>query len=352
MAVHTVLSLQARIKAISRLSDIISDKLNNYEAELKPVFTGAYIANPWFTERFVRQALSQWAEALTQTDTWIGRYGNLHPPKSLTVGVVNAGNIPFVGLHDLISILISGHKYQGKNATGDGILLPFIAGLIVEAEPALRDHITFAERLSGVDAVIATGSNNSARYFEYYFGKYPNIIRMNRNGVAVLTGDETKDELVALGKDIFTYFGLGCRNVSKLYVPEGYNFNQFFEAIFEYSFVNESSKYMNNFDYNNSVLLLKQIPFLQNGFLIVREEKHIASSIAVVHYEKYESPARLEEHLAQEREMIQCIAAGHSLYEHNKELKNITVPFGKTQSPELWDYADGVDTIKFLSGLN
>jgi len=347
----TTLRLKERMHALKRLSENISGKLENYDRDLKPVFVHAHRLNPWFTERFVKEALQQWSVALQQVETWLKTYGEMNPPKPLTVGVINAGNIPFVGLHDLISVIISGHNYQGKNASGDNILLPLVAQFLIEAEPAFGERINFVDRITGIDAVIATGSNNSARYFEHYFGKYPNIIRKNRNGVAVLTGNESNDELVALGKDIFWYFGLGCRNVSKLYVPKGYDLTKFFEAMFGYQFVSDSNKYINNFEYHNSVLLLKRIPFLQNGFLIVREEKQISSPISIVHYEQYESIPELTAHLIAEKDSLQCIATGSSLYENSHELKDITVTFGETQNPELWDYADGVDTVRFLAGL-
>lgn len=351
MTVHSVLGLQGRIKAIGRLSEMFADILDGPDKELLPVIQQAKHHNPWFTERFVKLAIEKWRDALLKTEEWIRPYGELNPSKPVSVGVVNAGNIPFAGLHDLLSVLVSGHNYVGKNATGDNILLPFVAGLLIRAEPSFRDRISFVERISGVDAVIATGNNNSARYFEFYFGKLPHIIRRNRNGAGVLTGEESEQQLVALGLDIFSYFGLGCRNVSKLYVPEGYNFNKFFEAMLPYSYVNESSKYMNNFEYNNSVFLLKLISFLQNGFLIIREEKHIASPISVVHYEKYSTLPELAKQLSEQKELLQCIATGSSFYEDYKELKRITVPFGQTQSPQLWDYADGVDTMKFLGVL-
>jgi hypothetical protein len=347
----TVLRLKERIHALGKLSELITSRLNN-EAEIKPVIAQASIQNPWFTERFVKEALQQWVAALQHVETWLKPYGEMNPTVPKTIGVINAGNIPFVGLHDLLSVLVSGHYYQGKNATGDNVLLPYIAQLLKEAEPAFGERIIFTERISGIDAVIATGNNNSARYFQYYFGKYPRIIRKNRNGVAILTGEESDEDLVQLGKDIFWYFGLGCRNVSKLYVSRGYDFNKFFEAMYHYKFVNESSKYMNNFEYNNSVLLLKRIPFLQNNFLIIREEMHIPSPISVVHYEYYDTIPELASQLNDQKEVLQCIAAGNSVYESQHDLKDITVQFGQTQNPNLWDYADRVDTIRFLAELN
>ena len=249
---------------------------------------------------------------------------------------MNAGNIPFVGFHDFLCMLISGNNYIGKNASDDTLLLPWIAEELIKIEPKFKERISFVEKLKDMDAVIATGSNNTARYFEYYFSKYPHIIRKNRNAVAVLTGDEPKEELNLLGEDIFRYFGLGCRNVSKLYVPRGYNFNGFFEAMFSYSQVMQHNKYMNNYDYNRAVFLMRQIPFLENNFLIIREDASIPSPISVVHYEFYDEAEKLKENLAEHKEQIQCIVGRDY------------IPFGQGQSPALWDYADGVDTMAFL----
>lgn len=319
---------------------------------LKAIITQARIENPWFTESNVITAMENWSLALENESIskWLSPYlpvlSKVHPAK--VIGLVNAGNIPLVGLHDMLTVLICGHSYVAKNATGDSILLPFIADLLNQLEPAFREKIHFVQKLENMDAVIATGNNNSARYFEYYFKKYPHIIRMNRNGVAVLTGDETTDQLRLLGQDIFSYFGLGCRNVSKLYVPRGYNFDKFFESIYEYNDVMMHSKYMNNFDYHNSVFLLKRIPFLQNGFLIIREEAHIASPVSVVHYEFYDDKVQLSQHLQEQLEHIQCIVAPNDYFKDENSLKKIAVTFGQTQSPALWDYADGVDTVKFL----
>ena len=321
--------------------------------DLKEVMIRAFQKNGWFTEGNILHAIENWGEALTEENIhqFFIRYPNfntvVHPQN---IGVINAGNIPFVGLHDLLIVLFSGHNYIGKNASDDPFLLPWIANVLFEIEPELRARISFVEKLENIDAVIATGSNNSSRYFEYYFGKYPNIIRKNRNGVAILTGFESNENLTELGKDIFTYFGLGCRNVSKLYVPFDYKFDSLFEAIFSESPIMNHSKYMNNFDYNNSVLLLKLVPFLQNGFLIIREDENIPSPISIVHYERYDNLDLLNKKLIDQKEKLQCIVA-NSDFVSDKYLDTMRVDFGKTQSPQLWDYADGVDTFKFLLDL-
>jgi hypothetical protein len=312
------------------------------------ILAKAYYQNNWFTERNVAHAANVWADTLTEENLkqWLKPYDKLEVKSEKRVGVINAGNIPFVGFHDFMSVLLSGHIYVGKNASDDSVLLPYIASLLCEIEPRLKTRIQFTDKLTSPDAVIATGSNNTSRYFEYYFSKYPNIIRKNRNAVAVLTGKESKEELKALGNDIFQYFGLGCRNVSKLYVPRNYDFKLFFETMVDFSEVMQHNKYMNNFEYNNAVLLLKRIPFLQNGFLIIFEDKRIPSPIAVLHYEYYDSISGVEVSLRNEKENIQCVVSTSDL-----NVESPVVKPGQTQKPALWDYADGVNTVEFLLSL-
>ena len=350
------IQLENRQQAFIQLGRALSTQLaalkSGENEGLKAIISQARIENPWFTEPNVIAAIENWCLALGNES--ISKWVSPYLPKltkehsSKVIGLVNAGNIPLVGLHDMLSVLICGHSYIAKNATGDFILLPYIANLLIELEPTFREKIRFVPKLENMDAVIATGNNNSARYFEYYFKKYPHIIRKNRNGVAVLTGDETTNDLKLLGNDIFSYFGLGCRNVSKLYVPRGYNFDKFFESIYENNDVMMHSKYMNNFDYHNSVYLLKRIPFLQNGFLIIREEPHVASPVSVIHYEFYDDRSKLHHHLQEQLESIQCIVAPIDFFSEENVLKKIAFTFGQTQTPSLWDYADGVDTVKFL----
>lgn len=350
------LNLQQRIDLIAALGGEFRNLLAGtagpeIQEEFRQIVSGANRLNPWFTNQSIHRAFEEWAKVLTPENVkqWASGYTLPEEPTTIRIGVINAGNIPLVGLHDLLSVILAGHVYVGKNASDDTLLLPFISKLLFRNERSLTDRIRFVPALKEMDAVIATGSNNSARYFEYYFGKYPHIIRMNRNGVAILSGNESKDELKALGDDIFTYYGLGCRNISKLYVPRGYSFNHFFESVYDFHDLMNFNKYMNNFDYNNSILLLKQVPFLQNGFLIIREEQAIPSPISIVHYEFYDSLSDLQEQLSHQTDQLQCIATSLSLA--NMELKKLSVPFGKTQSPALSDYADGVDTLKFLCEL-
>ncbi len=349
------------IKNVSKqLRAILSSKLSQYkadqeaESELKVVMLRAFQKNAWFTDKNIIAALEEWICALSDDNVnqWLGMYSQAIPVKvSKRIGVINAGNIPFVGMHDLLSVIFSGHNYIGKNASDDQHLLPWIAQQIISVEPAFENKISFVERLEKMDAVIATGSDNSSRYFEYYFGKYPNVIRKNRNGIAILTGNETSEELKLLGNDIFTFFGLGCRNVSKIYIPTDYQLDKLFEAVYDQNEVMNNQKYMNNFDYNNSVLLLKLVPFLQNGFLIMLENEKIPSPISILHYERYDNLLELNNKLAAKKDQIQCVVANEKTIQEGSSLKSIRVAFGHSQKPKLWDYADGVDTISFLSNL-
>ncbi len=298
--------------------------------------------NGWYTNDNVYFAIQSWAEALTidNLNQWLDTY-DFTNVDSKTVGLVLAGNIPLVGFHDFISVLLSGHKVLVKTSSNDQHLLPFLAEYLVSIEPKLVNHITFVEgKLEGFDAVIATGSNNTARYFEFYFKDKPSIIRKSRNSVAVLNGQETKEQMVALGEDVFRYFGLGCRNVSKIFVPKDYNFDAFFGGMFPYQDVIKYEKYINNYDYNKAVFLMSNFNLLDNEFLIIKEDSSYASPISSVFYEYYENIEDIKLRLQAENEQIQCIVS-------NDLIEN-SVAFGQTQKPNLWDYADNVDTIKFL----
>ena len=298
--------------------------------------------NGWYTPENVYFSIQSWATALTEEnlEQWLSAY-KFNDVKPKNVGLILAGNIPLVGFHDFLSVLISGNNVLIKTSSNDQHLLPFLAKYLIAIEPQLSSRITFVEgKMENFDTVIATGSNNTARYFEYYFKDKPSIIRKNRNSVAVLNGEETKEQLIALGEDIFRYFGLGCRNVSKLFVPKGYSFNAFFEAIFEYQDIIHYEKYANNYDYNKAVFLMSNFKLLDNGFLTIKEDSSYASPISSVFYEFYENLDDLQIRLASENEQIQCIVS-------NNLVKN-SINFGETQRPNLWDYADNVDTISFL----
>jgi hypothetical protein len=300
--------------------------------------------NGWFIESEVYFSVQSWAEALTSEnlDKWLSAY-NFTETEPKSVGLILAGNIPLVGFHDFLSVLVSGHKAVVKTSSNDQHLLPFLAKYLIQVEPSLEKRIEFVEKLENYDAVIATGSNNTARYFEYYFKDKPSIIRKNRNSVAVLDGNESEQDLIALGKDIFTYFGLGCRNVSKLFVPKGYDFEKFFKGMYEYREIINNQKYINNYDYNKAVFLMSNFLVLDNGFLVLKEDNSYSSPISSIFYEYYTDLEEIKNRLNQDSEQIQCVVS-------NNLIEN-SVAFGQTQHPQLWDYADNVDTILFLTKI-
>ncbi|MBC5864015.1 acyl-CoA reductase [Flavobacterium turcicum] len=301
--------------------------------------------NGWYTPENVYYAINSWAQALTpeNLDQWLKSY-EIEQQQPKTIALILAGNIPLVGFHDFLSVLICGHNVVIKTSSNDQHLLPFLAKYLIAIEPEFATKITFVEgKLENFDAVIATGSNNTARYFEYYFKDKPAIIRKSRNSVAVLTGNETAAQLHALGEDIFRYFGLGCRNVSKLFVPKDYSFVPFFEAIFAYQDVIHYEKYANNYDYNKAVFLMSNFKLLDNGFLTIKEDVSHASPISSVFYEYYDNLDALKNRLENEKDLLQCIVSD--------DLIENSIAFGETQNPRLWNYADNIDTISFLTSL-
>ena len=304
--------------------------------------------NGWLTvENCQRaaQAISTHFLQKNQLENWVAQYDLSEPTDPKTVGLVLAGNIPLVGFHDVLSVFIAGHRSAIKLSDKDRFLLPHLLDILKKWEPAAASYFTVVEKLTNFDAVIATGSNNSARYFEQYFSKYPHIIRRNRNAIAVLTGAETMAELYALGNDIFAYYGLGCRNVSKVYLPNNYDFEPLLEALHAYNQLVLNTKYKNNFDYNYAMYLLNNVPYHANGCIILVEEPAITSRIATLHYEHYADLRQVEGELIMHRDEIQCVVGATSISEIP------SVPFGKAQQPGLTDYADGVDTMAFLKNL-
>ncbi len=302
----------------------------------------AHHHNGWFTQENLLFALEQWALALSRDtlEHWLSTY-DLSKNQTKRVALILAGNIPLVGCHDLLAVLITGNTAIVKLSSNDKQLLPLIVDYLEFLNPNFTGNVQFTEeRLTGFDAVIATGSNNTARYFEYYFGKKPNIIRKNRNSVAILTGKESELELAALGEDIFRYYGLGCRSVSKLFVPKGYNFDAFFTAQFPHNQIINQHKYANNYDYNKAVYLMSEFNILDNGFLMLKEDASYASPIATVFYEMYDTDELVKQRVTADKEAIQCVVS-NGLFPNE-------IAFGKTQTQKLWDYADGVDTVEFL----
>ncbi|EAR01191.1 acyl-CoA reductase [Maribacter sp. HTCC2170] len=339
-----------RINAIIELGEFFrafceidkKEEMDEWSSKLEDVISLANHKNGWFTKENIVYALDNWGVLLTKKklEQWLSRY-NLKNSKPKTVALIMAGNIPLVGFHDFLSVLLSGNKVLIKLSSNDAILLPFIADFLKKQSSVFENAIEFTEgKLDHFDAVIATGSDNTARYFEHYFGNKPNVIRKNRNSVAVLTGKESTEELNALGEDIFRYYGLGCRSVSKVFVPKGYEFKKFFEAIFDFNPIINQVKYANNYDYNKAVYLMSEFNILENGFLMLKEDKSYSSPIATLFYEEYDELNKLKQHLLTDKKKIQCVV-GNGILEDE-------IKFGKTQKPSLTDYADGVDTVEFL----
>lgn len=339
----SILTLQKRKAAFAQLGNY----LLNPNDILNQLITDAQHYNAWFTPEQTYKSIISIGLMLNEQDLdfWFKSvtHETVNPKK---VGLILAGNIPLVGFHDILSVLATGHIAYVKLSSQDKNLIPYILNKLVEFEPLFADRIIYTERLKDFNAVIATGSNNSSRYFEYYFGKVPHIIRKNRNSIAVLSGTETTEELKNSGKDIFDYFGLGCRNVSKFFVPEGYVFNTFFEAIQEFEKVGDHHKYNNNYDYNKSIYLVNRDQHLDNGFLLVKKDFRLSSPLAVLYFEEYKSQEELQSKLAELAEQIQCVVSNLTF-----QIPVQQVGFGQSQQPRLWDYADGIDTLKFLQGL-
>ncbi len=280
-----------------------------------------------------------------QLENWAKQYNITDEVDPKKVAIIMAGNIPLVGFHDMLSVFLSGNKSLIKLSDKDKFLIPQLIKKMGEFDEAAKDYFEVTERLKDFDAVIATGSNNSARYFEQYFGKYPNIIRKNRNAVALLDGTETMADLYALGNDVFEYYGLGCRNVSKIYIPRDFKFEPLLEAFHEYRTIVLNTKYKNNFDYNYAMFMLNKVEYKANGCIILLENEAITSRIASLHYEFYDKVDNLVVEMNRRKAAIQCIVT-------KMELNHIeTLPFGKAQQPSLTDYADGVDTMEFLTNL-
>jgi len=306
--------------------------------KLQALVKRQFYLNGWFTEEAVLHVFKGWGEQLTKSnlEQFSVNYTFVDIPKK--VGVIMAGNIPLVGFHDFLCVLLSGNSIVVKLSSDDKTLLPALIVLLKNFSPELVERITISEaKLGEVDAIIATGSGNSMRYFESYFGHLPHLFRKNRTSVAVLTGDETKEELEALGADIFTHFGLGCRNVSHLIVHKDFEINRFFEAIITQADVVNLHKYANNYDYNKAIYLMNLEQILDNGFVLLKESEELFSPLAMLFYHRYESFSEVEHYLKDHSEDIQAVV-GHGF-----------LPFGKAQCPGLEDFADGVDTMKWLN---
>ncbi|MBK8496325.1 MAG: acyl-CoA reductase [Chitinophagaceae bacterium] len=331
------MNLQKRIEILLRLRDyLITNDQEWQQIKLKSSFH-----NGWFTIEFIDLAVSNICSEFLQREkleTWAAHYHLDDNVGGKNTGIVMAGNIPLVGFHDFLCVFISGHKQTIKLSSKDDILLKHLVDIMTAWEPELKNDIRFADLLKGCDAYIATGSNNSARYFDLYFSKYPNIIRRNRTSVAVLTGHETIDELNLLADDIHQYFGLGCRNITQIFVPAGYDFIALLGTFDKYKYFADHHKYKNNYDYQLSIALLNNIYYMTNGSTLLIENDAIFSAISQLHYQFYDDAKQVTARL-KDNEAVQCICGSGG------------IAFGQAQRPSLMDYADGVDTMQFLLTL-
>jgi len=363
------MKLSERINAFALLSNFFTQfsvdnqKDSNYELieinnrfyeRLTDLIKNVINSNGWFTEEYMRFALASWGKLLEKENlnNWCKMYSQISDNQTnKNIGVVTAGNIPMVGFHDLLCVLISGNNFAGKFSSKDDKLMMFIIELLCFINQEFTQLISVEEyHLTAnkkIDAIIATGSNNSARYFEYYFSKYPNIIRKNRNSVAILNGNESEQQLENLADDVFLYFGLGCRNVSKIYIPNNYDFTKLIRCFSKFESCKFHTKYANNIDYHKSIYLLNRVEFLDYEFVMLKEDRRIASPISVLFYEKYTDKTKLIEQLEIDLPNLQCISVSNT----NDWQIAQTVIFGETQKPKLWDYADNVDTMQFLIDL-
>jgi Acyl-CoA reductase (LuxC) len=332
--------IEERIKAFVQLGEYIKTLS---EEKFKTLAESIRIENPWFTEENLRMTVSGILKFLDEKNlrTWLSGYS---PParSPKVIAIIMAGNIPAVGFHDFLCVLLNGDSALIKLSSKDTIIMKFLVKKLVEINPNFASKIQFAERLKSFDAVIATGSDNTSRYFEYYFGKYPHIIRKNRTSVALMDGTENEKDMAQLGTDIFSYFGLGCRNVSKLFVPSGFNFGPLFKSWELFQDIEHHHKYHNNYHYQKSIFLVSGIPFLDNGFVLLQESERLVSPIGVVYYEYYTTREELRDKLSAAQDKLQCIVGNFS---------PANIKFGHAQFPELNDYADGVDVLRFLSEL-
>lgn len=359
-----MMTLERRIKAFSSLGSYINALLKNGMQALREDEIKSYTDdsesflklqerlidysnyskhyNAWFTKESVLFALNDWSKALQQDKLteWLSAYDIPDQFNNKTVGVVMAGNIPMVGFHDYLSILMSGYVLLAKLSSDDEILIPLLHDILSVFEPEMKNRALFTKgQIKNFDAIIATGSDNTSRYFDFYFSKYPNIIRRNRSGVAVLNGKETEKDLDGLVADMLTYFGLGCRSISKLYIPEGYEFKALFHALEKKEKVSQHHKFFNNYEYNKAIYLVNKDRHRDIGFLLFKEDQALSSPISVIYFQEYSDSKEVEKELKNHKEEIQCIM-GHGF-----------IPFGESQHPRLSDYADNVDTMDFLLSL-
>lgn len=343
------MNIQNMIKIYSSLgNELLSISEDLDKSIYSSLINKALMNNLWFTEETIKMSFAAIGNSLHEDNItkWLGGYEIKTTTQPKTVGIIMAGNIPLVGFHDLLCTLVSGNNVLAKLSSKDQFLYTIIKNILVNIDASFDSRIEFTNgMLKNIDAIIATGSDNSARYFEFYFSKYPHIIRKNRNSLGILLGNETAEELQKLGNDIFSYFGLGCRNVSFLLVPENYNFENLLRAVKNYIEVANHTKYFNNYEYQKAIMMMNQIPLFDNGFVLLREDSSLTSPIGVINYKYYSSENDVDDYIMVNKHKIQCIVSKTN-WSFN------TYEFGEAQQPELWDYADNVDTLDFLHKLN
>lgn len=342
------MNTENQVLGLTRLSQYIKDFLNknqedynDNDSDFELLLKRSEIENPWFTIENQKFALKQWTDLLTEENIadWLKEYQISKTTKR--VGLILAGNIPLVGFHDVISVVLSNHIPVIKLSSKDKYMIPFLLKKWNEFSEG-NVSFEFVERLENFDAVIATGSNNTARYLEYYFKNHLNIIRKNRTSIAVLKGDETEEELKLLAEDIFRYFGLGCRNVTRLFIPQDFVIDRLFESFLDFQEIINHNKYANNYDYNRAVYLLNQDKFWDNNFVMLKEDEKLFSPLSVINFSRYSSLDEVKSFMAENEENIQCVVA-------KEELGLDSIKLGEAQNPGLNTYADNVDTMKFLS---
>lgn len=343
-------TLYNRIKAFEKLGILFSNKFTEnsskeseyWTSELDKAIDLAYKYNTWFTEDSVKKALNEWSKQLNYNSlkNWTDQY-KIEDKSEKKIAIIMAGNLPLVGFHDLLCGLIMNFHCIVKLSSDDKILIPFIVEYLDSIVPGIKNQVKFTTNpIKDFNGVIATGSNNSFKYFEYYFGNYPNLLRKTRHSIAVLDGKETEVDLKKLGNDIFTYFGMGCRSVSKLLVPKGYDFDLLFNALFDFKEIINHNKYVNNYDYNKAVYLMSEQKFIENGFIILKEDEKLGSPIGCLFFEYYENPKDLNAYISDIKDSLQCVVS-------NLNILNST-SFGSSQRPKIDDYADNTNTLDFL----
>lgn len=343
-------TLYNRIKAFEKLGILFSNKFTEnsskeseyWTSELDKAIDLAYKYNTWFTEDSVKKALNEWSKQLNYNSlkNWTDQY-KIEDKSEKKIAIIMAGNLPLVGFHDLLCGLIMNFHCIVKLSSDDKILIPFIVEYLDSIVPGIKNQVKFTTNpIKDFNGVIATGSNNSFKYFEYYFGNYPNLLRKTRHSIAILDGKETEMDLKKLGNDIFTYFGMGCRSVSKLLVPKGYDFDLLFNALFDFKEIINHNKYVNNYDYNKAVYLMSEQKFIENGFIILKEDEKLGSPIGCLFFEYYENPKDLNAYISDIKDSLQCVVS-------NLNILNST-SFGSSQRPKIDDYADNTNTLDFL----